>query len=347
MESIWQPRIKHLGATIPWPLGKSRTVPFNAERAEYREFCQSEPSIPIFSRPWWLDATAGVDQWDVALVKQGSEIVASMPYFAKKHFGFTILTHPPLTQTLGPWIKPVQADHSGQIKYQHKLLKALLDQLPPFDCFHQQWHHNYTNWLPFYWAGFQQSTRYTYIIDDLSNLDAVFAGFSHGKRRNIRRAEESGIQIRFDIPAMAFYQNHKMTLAQSGAKILYSYDLFQQIYDGGYLHNAACTAGAYDSQGNLHAAVFIIWDENSAYALLNTLDRRYRESGATVLLTREIIRHVSTRTRSFDFEGSMIKSVEGSVREFNTRQVPYFRIFKVPSRLYATAEFLKSMGARK
>lgn len=342
METAWQTRSKYFDWKRIALFRRPKAAPARAENMEYRALCQGEPSIPVFSRPWWLDATAGVDQWDVALVKQGAEIVATMPYLKRERLGFTLITHPPLTQTLGPWIKPLEGDYSARIKHQHKLLQALLEQMPPFDYFHQQWHHSNTNWLPFYWAGFRQTTRYTYIIEDLRNLEEVFAGFSHGKRRNIKRAEDNGIQIRFDIPAETFYQNHKMTLAQSGKKILYSYELFKGIAESGRQNNSACTAGAYDAEGNLHAAVFIIWDENSAYALLNTLDRRFRESGASVLLTREVIRHVSTRTRMFDFEGSMMKQVEGSVREFNTRQVPYFCISKIPSKLYATGKFLKS-----
>lgn len=343
MEHTWQTRSKPMRLPLGLFPVRSKSAPQQTAVADYRAFCKDEPSIPVFSHPWWLDATAGPGCWDALLVRQGTDIVATMPYVTMKRLGFTLITHPPLTQTLGPWIKPIQTDRSGRTKREHRLLQDLLGQLPPFDYFHQRWHHSNSNWLPFYWAGFQQTTRYTYIIEDLTDLNAVFAGFSHGKRRNIRRAEEAGIQIKFDIPAKTFYQNHKMTLAQSRSKIQYSYELFQRIYESGYRNNAACTAGAYDREGNLHAAVFIIWDENSAYALLNTLDHRYRDSGASVLLTREVIRHVATRTRTFDFEGSMIKSVEESVREFNTRQVPYFCISKIPSRFYATAKFLKAI----
>jgi lipid II:glycine glycyltransferase (peptidoglycan interpeptide bridge formation enzyme) len=316
-------------------------------KAEYREFCKVETSIPVFSRAWWLDAAAGDGNWDVVMVKQGNEIVATMPYFRRKRLGFTLITQPPLTQTLGPWLTPVCADANGQIKHQHKLLQALIDQLPPFDYFHQRWHYANTNWLPFYWSGFEQTTRYTYVIDDLTDLDAVFAGFSHNKRRHIRRAEGGNIRVRFDIPARTFYENHKMTLAQSGAKIMYSYELFERIYESGYENGSVCAIGAYDKNENLHAAVFVIWDENSAYALLNTLDHNFRSSGATALLTREMIRRASVETRKFDFEGSMIKSVESSVREFNTRQVPYLSVFKVSSRLYSAARFIKSLGAAR
>jgi len=34
----------------------------------YREFCQVEDNIPIFSKDWWMDAVCGEDNWDVILI---------------------------------------------------------------------------------------------------------------------------------------------------------------------------------------------------------------------------------------------------------------------------------------
>ncbi len=47
----------------------------------YKILCSNELSIPLFSQAWWLDSTAGVGSWDVALVQSGDKIYASMPYF--------------------------------------------------------------------------------------------------------------------------------------------------------------------------------------------------------------------------------------------------------------------------
>ncbi len=314
----------------------------NTPKEDYRALCEVEPTIPVFSRAWWLDAVAGENDWDVVVVKRGPEIVASMPYVKIGKLGFTLLGHPPLTQTLGPWLKLFKDSPARRIKQQHDLMQSLIEQLPPFDSFYQRWHYANTDWLPFYWAGFKQTTRYTYVIEDLSDPDAVAAGFSHGKRMSIKKAKEK-IKIKFDIPAQTFYEHHKMTLGQVNLKIGYPYEVFARMYKSGYEHNAACTIAAYDEHDNLHAAFFIVWDENSAYALINTIDHDFRSSGATSLLTREIIRHVSNKTKRFDFEGSMIKGVESSVREFNARQTRYFSISKTSSRLYAAARFLRSL----
>lgn len=53
-------------------------------KEQYRQFCQNEKDIPIFSKDWWLDAVCGVDNWDVVLVEKGGQIVGALPYFVKK-----------------------------------------------------------------------------------------------------------------------------------------------------------------------------------------------------------------------------------------------------------------------
>lgn len=308
-----------------------------SEKNKYRALCDSEPSIPVFSRAWWLDAAAGKDNWDVALIEEDESIVAALPYAMRRKFGFTLLTHPPLTQTLGPWLRPASMSHTKQLSRQKELMAALIARLPRFDHYAQRWHYSNTNWLPFYWAGFKQTTRYTYVIDDLTEPDTVFSGFSAGKRKDIKKAEKS-LTVRYDISAEDFYSNHEMTLGQEKSRISYSFEVFKRMYDMGYQRDSARTLAAYDGQDNLHAALFIVWDQNSAYDLISTIDHRYRGSGAASLLVREAIRHASKKTRKFDFEGSMLEPVEHSFRQFNTVQVPYFAVSKTPSKVLAIAK---------
>lgn len=315
-------------------------------KASYRALCNTEPSIPLFSRSWWLDATAGKDNWDVVLIQENGSVVASLPYVVQHRFGLTLLVHPPFTQTLGPWLKPTDLKHAKQLSREKELMDALIAGLPRFDHYSQRWHYSRMNWLPFYWAGFEQTTRYTYVIDDLSDLDAVFAGFSAGKRKDIKKAEKT-VTVRFDVSAEEFYRNHKMTLTQEDASISYSFELFKRMYDSGYEQESACTIGAYDQQGNLHAALFIVWDQLSAYNLISTIDHRYRNSGSASFLVREAIRHVADKTKRFDFEGSMIEPVEFSFRQFNTVQMPYFAVSKTPSRLLATARLIQRSFRQK
>ncbi|NYT38950.1 GNAT family N-acetyltransferase [Allopusillimonas soli] len=307
----------------------------------YRALCETGAGIPLFSQAWWLDAVTVNGSWDVALVANNKQVMATMPYCMYRRMGRRLIVHPPLTQTMGPWIRKQDECDMKRLSREKRLMNALISQLPPFDHFEQRWHHSMTNWLPFHWAGFQQTTRYTYVIDDISHPDTLPAGFALGKRQDLKKA--SRLDVRFNIPARAFYDHHAMTLKQRNARILYSFDVFQRIYEEGHRRHAACTVGAFDTKGTMHAGLFIVWDSESAYGLINTIDQTLKSSGASTLLTMEVIRHVSSRTRMFDFEGSMIEGVEASVRQYNTRQVPYLSVSKTPCRLYALARFLKTL----
>ncbi|WP_346355414.1 GNAT family N-acetyltransferase [Azotosporobacter soli] len=310
---------------------------------KYRMLCEKNPSIPIFSQSWWLDAVCGMEGWEVLLVEKGGEVVASWPYNVRKKYGMQWVYMPTLTQTLGIWLKyPDGQKYAKRLPYEKELIDELINRFPSVDFFWQQFHYSITNWLPFYWRGYKQTTKYTYVIDDLSDLEAVFANFEHAKRKNIKRAE-SLVSVKFDLGADAFYENHKMTLAKQGETISYSREVFERMYQACYQNNAGKTIYAVDADNHLHAALFIIWDSNSAYNLISTIDSEYRNSGAASLLVREAIRFVSDKTAKFDFEGSMIEGVENSFRQFGAVQRPYFAISK-NSRRFRVCQSLRELA---
>lgn len=311
------------------------------KKQKYRTLCEQESTIPIFSQAWWLDAVSG-DNWDVVLVEKGGIIQASMPYLPRKRFGLTTISQPVLTQNLGPWLRPSSAKYAKQLSQEKELLQALFAKLPPHANYSQNWHFSRTNWLPLYWKGYQQTTRYTYVIEDISNLEKVFSEFEHSKRKNIKKSE-SLIKIVYDISAEEFYENHKMTLKKQGAEISYSFPTFKKIYDEGYRRNQVRTIAAYDADANLHAALFVVWDKMSAYDLISTIDPDYRVFGAASVLVREMIQYTSGFVNKFDFEGSMIESVERSFRQFGAKQIPYFSVSKINSNLLKTYRFFQDL----
>jgi hypothetical protein len=302
-------------------------------REKYRVFCKENRSIPIFSKDWFLDAVCGKDNWDVVLVEKQRKIIASMPFYKKKKALFTIITMPKHAQTMGVFLTyPKGQKYETKLSYEKKIMQSLIEQLPTVDYFNQTFHYSITNWLPFYWKGFTQTTNYTYVIEGLSNLDMVFKNFSNGKRKDIEKAK-SVVEIKFDLPAKEFYAHHKQTLEKQNAKISYSFEHFYRIYTNLYNNNSGRTLFAIDKDNNIHAALLVIWDENSGYNLITTFDPTFRSSGASTLLIQESIRFISTKADIFDFEGSMIERVEKSYRQFGAKQKPYFDITKVDSKV--------------
>lgn len=297
-------------------------------KQKYREFCRIEKNIPIFSKDWWLDAVAGEDNWNVAIVEKNNEIIASFPYVLKQILFFRLISMPRFTPMLGVYIKyPENQSYYDKLSYEKKVISDLIDQLPNFHRFHQKFHYSFTNWLPFYWRGFSQTTRYTYVIEDISDYEMVVKNFEYSKRKNIKRAKKI-VTIKFDLTAKEFYENHKMTLAKQGQKINYDFNLFKRIYDAAYAHNAGRTIYCVDKNNNIHSGLFVVWDDNSAFDLISTIDPDYRNSGSASLLIQEIIKYLSNKTKRFDFEGSMIEEVERSFRRFGAKQKQYFSIYK-------------------
>lgn len=74
-------------------------------RAPSRDAAAATPCAnAIFQQPWWLDAMAP-DGWDEAVIERNGRTVARLPYVVRRHRPLRILTEPPFTQMLGPWIE--------------------------------------------------------------------------------------------------------------------------------------------------------------------------------------------------------------------------------------------------
>lgn len=305
-------------------------------KEEYRALCaESPPGLYVFQQPWWLDATAGPENWGVCLYRQGGQIAGAWCFHFRRYGNKLRIYDPPFTQFTGIWLRyPENQKYEKRLAYEKEATSALLAQLEqlPLISLSQSFSANYTNWQPLYWKGFQQTTNYSFRIGNISDPAAVEARFGHAKRKNIKRALGEGLEVGFDLPAREFYDNHVLTLSKQGAKISYSFDLFQRMYQAAYKHNGGRVIWARDREGNLHAALFVIWNGTCAFDLISTIDPDYRNSGASTLLVRDMIRFLSGKTAAFDFEGSMIEGVANSFSQFGTAQIPYFHIGKTYDR---------------
>ena len=311
---------------------------------KYKAHCAKESTIPLFSQHWWLDATAGEGNWDVTLVAKGDTIFASMPYMLRRRRGLIFLTQPDLTQTLGPWLRNTGCKPAQQLAQQKDWMQELIEQLPTFDHFSQNWAWINTNWLPFYWKGFQQTTRYSYILNDLADTKVLWDGLLANIRTDIKKASNRHqLKVRDDLTIGDFLHLNKKTFQRQGVALPYTEEFVRRLDAACVERNARKILIAEDEQGRRHAGVYIVWDNTSAYYLMGGGDPDLRNSGATSLCMWEAIQFASTVTQRFDFEGSMMEPVEKFFRAFGATQTPYFSISKTPSRLLKTAIFLREL----
>lgn len=312
----------------------------NNSKEKYQIFC-NENSLRIYYQPWWLNVVCnGGDNWCPLIYELNGRTLAVHPiYLTKIAMVFDSIQMPQFTQILGPVLTDLgEIANSKRYSLEKEIYSGLIGELPSFNYFIQSFAHDFYNWLPYYWDGFTQTTKYTYVIPDISDFEKVKGCFAHAKRKNINKAAPL-VNIRFDLPSNIFYQHHVMTLEATGRKINYTYDLFKEMHDACLSNGAGRIIWAEDKlSGAIHAALFLIWDKVSGYDLISTIDPKYASSGSTSLLILESIHFLSDKTVKFDFEGSMIESVEASFRQFGAVQVPYFTIKKIRSKLLQIAE---------
>ena len=309
-------------------------------KTRYSDFCRIAPDVPVFAQPWYLDACAEGGAWDVVLAEEKGRVVAALPFFYKQKGLFRYATMPPFVKWLGPYLLP---ELRGRLPQEHEVLKQLLAQLPPLAAFKQNFHPALTNWLPFYWQQYQQTTFYTYQLRGLRELARVEAGLSTGIRRDIRLARPR-LRVVPDRPLAELYRVNALSFARQGLPVPFSLAQLARLDAAVQVAGAGQRFFAVDEQDRVHSVAYLLWDATTAYLLLAGDDPALRASGAGVLLTWETIRYASEvrGLDCFDCLGSMLPGVERMRVRFGAVQTPYFFVWKNHSRLFGLLEKLKS-----
>ena len=67
---------------------------------------------------------------------------------------------------MGPWFTASSSDtkYTTELGRRQELCKQFTEELKRYPHFLQNFNYDITDWLPFYWAGYNQTTRYTYLL---------------------------------------------------------------------------------------------------------------------------------------------------------------------------------------
>ncbi len=281
----------------------------------------------LFEEDWWLNAVAP-EEWRAVEIVRSGKSTARLPYVLKKsRMGIRHIGMPALTQTLGPWLAPQEGKYANRLGCEKDLLQDLISQLPPHDSFDMRFDVSLKNWLPFFWKGYAQTTRYTYRIYDIANMEAVWDEFQAKARTDINKANRE-LTLRMDIGPEALLNLQRKSYERQSRLSPKTGDVFLRVCKAAQDRDAIKLLYAEDSQGRLHAGAAIVYDTRCAYYLVGGGDPALRSSGAQSFLIWEAIKALSGRTAAFDFEGSMVESIERFFRGFGARQTPYFHITK-------------------
>jgi hypothetical protein len=299
-------------------------------KESYREFTKTEDTLPIFSKSWWLDAVCvdGLD-WDAIMVTDEDKNIASFPYCYKRNrLGPISIIMPGLTQTLGPYFKIKENTKLSKIQgIKKELCYSIIDQLPKFKYFDMKFHRSFTNWQPFYWKGFQQTTRYSSRIQKGQEEDQVFNGINKRLKVYIKK-NENNMKIDVGKDISEIWNVNKDTFDRKETSIPYGLDFLKRMDSACQEQDCRKILISRNESGNIMAFVYLVWDSEDAYLLLGGRDPEYDKSNIKANLVWESIKIALSMGKNFDFEGSMMEGVQHNNSLFGCTVEPYSVISK-------------------
>jgi Acetyltransferase (GNAT) domain len=306
---------------------------FTLRYLEPEEYClwdalvDISPQGSVFCRSWWLSSIGDVR---VLGCFAGHELIAGIPLYFERHFGIPVCTMPKLTRAWGVVMRPLEGKPIAAAAREMKILRAFARRLAGYRFFFQACHTSLSNWLPFYWSGFRQTTRFTYLLDGLSDLTRVWNGMSESARGQIRKAEKAGLKV---VPCGIdeVYRCECHSFQRQGRRPSHSGLQLRSIYDSAHKNDSGACFAVVDQENTVYSSRLLVWDRNRTYNLAAGADTQLRDSGANSLGVWSAIQFAAQRSCEFDLAGSMIEAIARFNRNFGAKQVPYNYIMKAPA----------------
>ena len=275
-----------------------------------------------------MEAVCRGKQWDVLLAcRDDGTVEGALPYLHGRRLGLSYVLQPELTQYSGPWYNhPEGLSASARIDFENRVGSALAKQLDrlKINLFQQRFSPGITNWLPFHWKGYRQTTRYTYRFPSIADPDALMQQASGARRKNLSNLQRE-CTVDSQMSPADFAQMHADYWQRKGGGDVLRRDFIEHICTTALHRGQGLLWALRDASGSALCAAFVAYDSRCAYALLSAVAEG-APANAQTCLDWQMIRHLATLTEAFDFEGSMEQGGEYYYRSFGTVQTPYFEI---------------------
>lgn len=299
--------------------------------AERDELVRASREGTVFHSSWWLRAHAGAGLSNVAdgvryvgLCENG-RFVAGMPLTYRRVLGRRLILPPYVTPYLGPFHEPNgtcrrPTEYSRHKEFNSLFAKAVRDT---GTLLSYPFNHGVTDLQPYIWAGFNPTVRYTYVLD-ISDLDRAVQGFDKKLRNVLCKFERDGFTV---VPTGldTVKQLMRETFELKG-KRRFDVELAVRAIGQAALRHQAASFATLDGAGAVVSAGAMVWDNKRAYMLASGTRRgdRSAKSGLRMHCLRYAAETLALR--EFDFEGSMIPSIEYFFRAWGAELRPVLGI---------------------
>tara|TARA_B110000046_G_scaffold35749_2_gene39094 strand:- start:63036 stop:64013 length:978 start_codon:yes stop_codon:yes gene_type:complete len=288
---------------------------------------------------WWNEVVK--DNWDVAILNNGEDTYGIMPYFIRNKGPWSFISNAHFTPYGGPFlIYPEGQKTTTRIAFEHRAHRELIEQLPSFSEFSQNFQIEFNNALAFIWSGFTETNRYTYLLSLEQEEKALWSGLRENNRKQIKKAKKT-INVS-ETNNASLLQNILNQSIENKIELNY----FQRMIT--FVENYNCGIVWKATEGDdVHAVLLCITDADSAYYLLGGNAQEFKNSGAMSVLTWRALLHFKQKgIKKFNFEGSSVASVEKYFRGFGGKLISFKRIEKHNSKSLEVAKKLKGSKSK-
>jgi len=192
---------------------------------------------------------------------------------------------------------------------------------------------------PYLWEGFKVSPSYTYQLNLNIDQNQILAGFDGKLRSDIAKAGKDGVTVEktedfISVGALVRKSLDRRPTTEDGRSI-------ERILSE-YPKTGKSFAISANRNGRMIAAAYCVFDSTTAYYILGGYDPDQKQRGAAAFALQGAILHArSIGLKVFDFEGSMVPSIEAFFRGFGGELVPRFTVHWAKLPVEMALKFIK------
>ncbi len=279
---------------------------YEIDKQKWDQTIQSSDSPLVYAMSWYLDIVS--PNWS-AIISSDYQYV--MPICIKLKFGcIPIITHPILCQQLGVF-------STENKKISKEKIKQFIKQIPfYFVKKNIQFNHLCEKIESF-------SERQNFILNCNKTIQELEKNYSSQIKRNIKKAVKNHLsfdeyKVEFAIEDFLNWKANQVNLTKSITHQFTS--ILKQLNH----QQKLLSYYVKDSQGNVHASCILIQFKNTlTLASLSSSPEGFK-TGASSLLLHRIIQQNSSKSVTFDFEGSSLSSLARFYKGFGATKQTYY-----------------------
>lgn len=271
----------------------------------------------------------------------GNDLIGGFIGYTASKFGISIYRNPPLTPSIGPFLKIKNANPVGIMEKKKQVLTSIAEFIDKknYPVISVSLSRDIIDMQPFIWRDFKVIPEYTYILQLSLPVDEIWRRMSADRRNSITKATKDGLSVTNSDDYATVKSLVTKTYSRQKKAFGDSYTN-KVLFEFANKSNSFAFIALQDS--NPIACTFCVHDSKTAYYLLGGYDSERKHNGAGSLCIWESIKHAkSLGLTYFDFEGSMVPNIEKYLRGFGGELTPYYRINKAALPLEMILKFFK------